>query len=61
MTQVTLDVLHHATADEATRFFAETDAEALVEVVRSAEYVAVLLLNTKADDYSNLLGVLRRR
>lgn len=34
MTQVTLDVLHLATADEATRFFADADAEALVEALR---------------------------
>lgn len=34
MTQVTLDVLHHATADEATRLFSEADAEALVEALR---------------------------
>ena len=34
MTQVTLDVLHRATADEATRFFADADAEALVEALR---------------------------
>lgn len=29
--------------------------DALVEVIRSHEYVAVILINTKADDYSNLL------
>ncbi len=34
MTQVTLAVLHAATAEEATRFFADTDAEALVEALR---------------------------
>lgn len=34
MTQVTLDVLHRATADEATRFFADADADALVEALR---------------------------
>lgn len=34
MTQVTLDVLHLATADEATRFFADADADALVEALR---------------------------
>ena len=34
MTQVTLDVLHGATSEEATGFFADTDAEALVEALR---------------------------
>lgn len=36
VTQVTLDVLHGATPEEATAFFADTDAEALVEALRRA-------------------------
>ena len=34
MTQVTLDLLHAATADEATTFFTDSDAEALVAAIR---------------------------
>ena len=34
MTRVTLDLLHTATADEATTFFTDSDAEALVAAIR---------------------------
>ena len=34
MTQVTLDLLHSATAEQASTFFAESDAEALVAAIR---------------------------
>lgn len=49
MTQVTLDLLHTATAAEAATFFAESDAEALVAAIRETSDAELRRLVTREE------------